>query len=58
MGGLAGAGDATLSASRLRLLHDTTMIDAALDLDEPEPLHLPPPASPPPATPPPPPRPL
>lgn len=37
VGGLAGAGDATLSASRLRLLHDTTMIDAALDLDEPEP---------------------
>ncbi|KAJ8732376.1 hypothetical protein PYW07_014975 [Mythimna separata] len=31
-----------LSASRLRLLHDTTMIDAALDLDEPEPPpHLP-----------------
>lgn len=28
---------AGLSASRLRLLHDTTMIDAALDLDEPEP---------------------
>ncbi|XP_026318658.1 palmitoyltransferase ZDHHC18-like [Hyposmocoma kahamanoa] len=54
VGGLAGAGDATLSASRLRLLHDTTMIDAALDLDEPEPPpHLPPPASPPPATPPP-----
>ncbi|XP_047986175.1 palmitoyltransferase ZDHHC14 isoform X3 [Leguminivora glycinivorella] len=26
-----------LSAARLRLLHDTTMIDAALDLDEPEP---------------------
>ncbi|OWR53424.1 hypothetical protein KGM_206512 [Danaus plexippus plexippus] len=26
---------AALSASRLRLLHDTTMIDAALDLDDP-----------------------
>lgn len=36
----AGGG---LSASRLRLLHDTTMIDAALDLDEPDPPpHLPP----------------
>ncbi|CAH0757364.1 unnamed protein product [Diatraea saccharalis] len=35
-----GAGG--LSASRLRLLHDTTMIDAALDLDEPDPPpHLP-----------------
>ncbi|XP_063821418.1 palmitoyltransferase ZDHHC18 [Ostrinia nubilalis] len=41
-------GPAGLSASRLRLLHDTTMIDAALDLDEPDPPphlpHLPPPA--------------
>ncbi|XP_053602181.1 palmitoyltransferase ZDHHC18 [Plodia interpunctella] len=38
---LVAAGGA-LSASRLRLLHDTTMIDAALDLDEPEPPpHLP-----------------
>ncbi|XP_075970981.1 palmitoyltransferase app [Anticarsia gemmatalis] len=36
------AAPAGLSASRLRLLHDTTMIDAALDLDEPEPPpHLP-----------------
>ncbi|XP_052750533.1 palmitoyltransferase ZDHHC9 [Galleria mellonella] len=42
-GGSGGGGG--LSASRLRLLHDTTMIDAALDLDEPE---LPPlPAAPP-----------
>ncbi|CAG5027195.1 unnamed protein product [Parnassius apollo] len=40
-GGGAGGGGA-LSASRLRLLHDTTMIDAALDLDEPDaPPHLP-----------------
>lgn len=30
------AGGGALSASRLRLLHDTTMIDAALDLDEPD----------------------
>lgn len=35
-----------LSASRLRLLHDTTMIDAALDLDEPEPPPLAPPLAP------------
>ncbi|XP_013197882.2 palmitoyltransferase ZDHHC18 [Amyelois transitella] len=42
-GGGAVAGGGALSASRLRLLHDTTMIDAALDLDEPEPPpHLPP----------------
>lgn len=44
-GGAAGSAAAggALSASRLRLLHDTTMIDAALDLDEPEPpRHLPP----------------
>lgn len=41
-GGGAGGGGG-LSASRLRLLHDTTMIDAALDLDEPDPPpHLPP----------------
>ncbi|XP_049866284.1 palmitoyltransferase ZDHHC18-B [Pectinophora gossypiella] len=44
--GGAGAAPA-LSASRLRLLHDTTMIDAALDLDEPEPPpHLAPPGAP------------
>ncbi|CAK1604647.1 unnamed protein product [Parnassius mnemosyne] len=37
-----GGGGGALSASRLRLLHDTTMIDAALDLDEPDvPSHLP-----------------
>ncbi|XP_072940820.1 palmitoyltransferase ZDHHC18 [Epargyreus clarus] len=36
-GGAAVAGGGALSASRLRLLHDTTMIDAALDLDEPDP---------------------
>nr|XP_026500043.1 palmitoyltransferase ZDHHC18 [Vanessa tameamea] len=36
-GGGAVAGGGALSASRLRLLHDTTMIDAALDLDEPDP---------------------
>ncbi|KAG6455347.1 hypothetical protein O3G_MSEX009178, partial [Manduca sexta] len=35
--GGAASGGGGLSASRLRLLHDTTMIDAALDLDEPEP---------------------
>ncbi|CAK1552743.1 unnamed protein product [Leptosia nina] len=35
--GAAVAGGGALSASRLRLLHDTTMIDAALDLDEPDP---------------------
>ncbi|CAH0700260.1 unnamed protein product [Spodoptera exigua] len=42
-GSLQGGGaPGGLSASRLRLLHDTTMIDAALDLDEPEPPpHLP-----------------
>ncbi|XP_045493533.1 palmitoyltransferase ZDHHC18 [Colias croceus] len=41
-GGAAVAGGGALSASRLRLLHDTTMIDAALDLDEPDPPpHLP-----------------
>ncbi|XP_050676048.1 palmitoyltransferase ZDHHC18-B isoform X2 [Leptidea sinapis] len=40
------AGVAGLSASRLRLLHDTTMIDAALDLDEPELPHAGPHAAP------------
>ncbi|CAG4977005.1 unnamed protein product [Colias eurytheme] len=41
-GGAAVASGGALSASRLRLLHDTTMIDAALDLDEPDPPpHLP-----------------
>ncbi|GBP93747.1 Palmitoyltransferase app [Eumeta japonica] len=35
--GSANGGAGGLSASRLRLLHDTTMIDAALDLDDLEP---------------------
>lgn len=39
-GGGAVAGGGALSASRLRLLHDTTMIDAALDLDEPDAPHV------------------
>ncbi|XP_068630781.1 palmitoyltransferase ZDHHC18 [Battus philenor] len=42
IGGGRGPAGGALSASRLRLLHDTTMIDAALDLDEPDaPPHLP-----------------
>ncbi|XP_045534332.1 palmitoyltransferase ZDHHC18-B [Papilio machaon] len=51
-GGSRGAPGGGLSASRLRLLHDTTMIDAALDLDEPDAppaLHAPPVSHAPPA---------